>query len=103
MLFRFFDLTFHCRFSFFLFDFLSSFIFFLFFALVLYFFCHVILSLDYHNLLGNKRLGYCCCCCEGSYVNTNSLIELEPGIIKTKRHKRRKEDIRFKFSVNLLY
>jgi hypothetical protein len=44
----------------FLFDFLSPFFPF-FFALVLYlFFTHVVSSLAYPNLLGNKRLGCCC-------------------------------------------
>jgi hypothetical protein len=56
--FRFFDLTFYCLFSFFYLVFLSPFVFPLFFTLVLYifFFAHVVSSLAYLNLLGNKRL-----------------------------------------------
>jgi hypothetical protein len=66
-LFHSFDLTFYCLFSFFDLVFLSPFIFPFFFALVLYlsfFFAHVVSSLAYHNLLGNKMLG-CCCCMKG--------------------------------------
>jgi hypothetical protein len=46
--------------------FLSSFVFPFFFALILYLcFSHVVSSLAYPNLFGNKRLGcwWCCCCC----------------------------------------
>jgi hypothetical protein len=62
--FIFFDLAFYCLFSFFLFGFLLPFVFPLFFALVLYLFfylAHVVSSLAYPNLLGNKMLGCCCC------------------------------------------
>jgi hypothetical protein len=65
-LFRFFDLAFYCLFYFFLFDFLSPFIFPFFFALILYlFFSHVVSSLAYPNLVGNKRLG---CCAESQLI-----------------------------------
>jgi hypothetical protein len=63
-LFHFFDLAFYYLLSFFYLIFLSLFVFPLFFTLVLYFFlAHVVSSLTYPNLLGNKRLGCCCCCC----------------------------------------
>jgi hypothetical protein len=57
-LFRFFDLAFYCLFSFFDLVFLSPFVFLFFFTLVLYlfFFAHVVSSLAYPNLFGNKRL-----------------------------------------------
>jgi hypothetical protein len=61
-LFYFFDLAFYCRFSFLIWFFIAP-CFPFFFALVLYlFFAHVVSSLTYPNLLGNKRLGCCCCC-----------------------------------------
>jgi hypothetical protein len=56
--FAFFDLAFYCLLSFFLFGFFIAFVFPLFFTLVLYLFflAHVVSSLAYPNLLGNKRL-----------------------------------------------
>jgi hypothetical protein len=54
--FAFFDLAFYCLFSFFDLVFLSPFVFSFFFALVLYLFlAHVVSSLPYPNLLGNKK------------------------------------------------
>jgi hypothetical protein len=55
-LFHFFDLAFYCLFSFFDLVFLLPFVFSFFFALVLYLFlAHVVSSLAYPNLLGNKK------------------------------------------------
>jgi hypothetical protein len=56
LLFHFFDLAFYYLFSFFDLVFLSSFIFPLFLLLFYTFFAHVISSLAYANLFGNKRL-----------------------------------------------
>jgi hypothetical protein len=74
-LFRFFDLPFYCLFSF-LFGFFycplispsfhSCFI--------SFFFAHMVSSLAYPNLLGNKRLGYCCCCCCCCCGNINIIM-----------------------------
>jgi hypothetical protein len=65
--FRFFDLPFYCLFFFFDLFFLSPFVF-SFFDLVFlspfifpFFFAHVVSSLAYPNLLGNKMVGCCCC------------------------------------------
>jgi hypothetical protein len=60
-LFHFFDLAFYCLFSFFIWFFYGPLFSPYFFALVLYlFFAHVVSSLAYPNLLGNKWLGCCC-------------------------------------------
>jgi hypothetical protein len=57
-----FDLAFYSLFSFFYLVFYHP-LFSPFFALVLYLFlAHVILSLAYPNLPGNKMFGCCCCC-----------------------------------------
>jgi hypothetical protein len=62
--FHFFDLAFYCLFSFFYLDFYRP-LFFHYFSILFCtcFFTHVISSLAYPNLLGNKRLG---CCYDGS-------------------------------------
>jgi hypothetical protein len=63
-LFHFFDLVFYCLFSFFNLFFIT-----LCFPLLfrscfvpVFFVAHVVSSLAYPNLLGNKKLGCCCCC-----------------------------------------
>jgi hypothetical protein len=67
-LFCFFDLAFYCLFSFFIWFFYRP-LFFPYFSLLFCtcFFAHVISSLAYPNLLGNKRLDCCCCCFRVSY------------------------------------
>jgi hypothetical protein len=60
-LFRFFYLAFYCLFSLFLIWFFIAFCFPLLFRSCLFFLAHVVSSLAYPNLLGNKRLGCCCC------------------------------------------
>jgi hypothetical protein len=64
-LFHFFDLAFYCLFTFFIWFFYRP-LFFPYFSLLFctFFFAHVVSSLAYSNLLGNKRLGCCCCCIE---------------------------------------
>jgi hypothetical protein len=64
-LFRFFDLAFYCLFHFFdlaFYYFLSGFPL-LFRSYFVPFLSHVVPSLVYANLLGNKMLGCYCCCC----------------------------------------
>jgi hypothetical protein len=80
-LFRFFDLACYCLFSFFYLVFLSPFVFSLFFDLVLYlfFFAHVVSSLAYPNLLGNKMIGCCCCCWAGLYLGVKQEL-IEKGV-----------------------
>jgi hypothetical protein len=83
-LFHSFDLTFYCLFFFFIWFFyrpLFSPSFLLLFCTCL-FFAHVVSSLAYHNLLGNKMLG-CCCCMKGHlsgfYWTVESLWAMQIG------------------------
>jgi hypothetical protein len=53
--------------------FLSPFVFCFFIALCFsFFFAHVVSSLAYPNLLGNKKLG--CCCCVGPHKTSQHII-----------------------------
>jgi hypothetical protein len=74
--FRFFNLAFYCLFSYFILFFIAH-CFPLLFALVLslFFITHVVSSLDYLNLLRNKRL--CCYCCSKLPRNLVSFFTIQ--------------------------